>query len=233
MAQKSAFQLQIEKNKLQKEADRRAALDEPKAAAANQQLQDTMAGSTYGAGGGAGKAYNQENAQMYDYLRDQLMQSTDFGAIRQDMQQELMDKTGAAMRGMQTAASRGGVAGRGGGTGALRAPAQQALVRGMRGIEADIEGMKGQRMQQVAAANAANVTSQLSQMGYDSNKISMALTLKEKSLDKVMHRIDPPDPQFTPVLLQAEANYQKNIAEGMDIIEASMIFDAEITMTQI
>lgn len=211
-----------------KEEEDRLAAAKAGSEAESAKLNQTLQGQT---GAGTTQAWDAGNQAIIENIRNQLGQSMNFDEIRRGGQQQVMDKAGAMARQLQTGASRGGVAGRGAGTGALRAPAQQALVQGMRGVERDVEAMKGQRMQQVAAANAANTTAQLSAMGFDANLINMAIKMKEVALDKVGHRLE--DPTFTPILIAAEQQYQRNIANGMDPVKAGAIYDSAVTMTSV
>lgn len=213
-----------------KEEEDRLAAAKAGAKTESAKLNETLQGQT-GAPSGTTQAWDTGNQAIIENIRNQLGQSTDFGEIRRGGQQQVMDKAGAMSRQLQSGASRGGAAGRGAGTGALRAPAQQAMVQGMRGVERDVEAMKGARLQQVAAANAANTTAQLSAMGFDANLINMAIKMKEVALDKVGHRLE--DPTFTPILIAAEQQYQQNISNGMDPVKAGAIYDSAVTMTSV
>lgn len=174
------------------------------------------------------QAYTADAANFFGNLRQQLGSAGDFNEIRRGGQQQVMDKAGAMARQLQTGASRGGVAGRGAGTGALRAPAQQSLVQGMRGVERDVEAMKGQRLQQIASATQAATTAQLSMMGYDANSINQALSMKEKALAQVSHKLG--DPSFANTLLFAEDQYQRDIAAGMTPSQAGARYYTAVTM---
>ena len=211
-----------------KEEEDRLAAAKAGAETESAKLNETLQNQT---GAGTTQAWDTGNQAIIENIRNQLGQSMNFGEIRRGGQQQVMDKAGAMSRQLQTGASRGGVAGRGAGTGALRAPAQQAMVQGMRGVERDVEAMKGARLQQVAAANAANTTAQLSAMGFDANLINMAIKMKEVALDKVGHRLE--DPTFTPILIAAEQQYQQNILNGMDPVKAGAIYDSAVTMTSV
>lgn len=174
-------------------------------------------------------AYTDENAQMIANIRRQLGEATDFDKIRKEGQQQVMDKGSAMARQFQTAASRGGAAMRGGGTGVLRAPAERAVIAGLRGVEADVEKMKGARLQQVAAASLTTTQNQLALMGYDANVINLAMQMKEKALGLVSHRLEG-DVSFAAVLMDAERQYAADIASGMPPLEASARFQTAITM---
>ena len=176
----------------------------------------------------APQAYTAQNQQMLGNLRGMIGGMSNLDEVRRQAQQQVMDKSGAMARQLQSGASRGGVAGRGAGTGALRAPAQQALMGGMRGVEADMVQLEGQRLAQVAAATGQMLQSQMAAMGFDANTINMALSMKEKSLSKVAHRLG--DASFAPVLQRAEADYQRNIQAGMDPANAAARYDVMITM---
>ena len=225
--QKNATQMGADARRKKEEEDRLAAA---KAGAETEsaKLNETLQNQT---GAGTTQAWDTGNQAIIENIRNQLGQSMNFGEIRRGGQQQVMDKAGAMSRQLQSGASRGGAAGRGAGTGALRAPAQQAMVQGMRGVERDVEAMKGARLQQVAAANAANTTAQLSAMGFDANLINMAIKMKEVALDKVGHRLE--DPTFTPILIAAEQQYQQNILNGMDPVKAGAIYDSAVTMTSV
>lgn len=174
------------------------------------------------------QAWTAANQAFVENLRNQLGSATEWDRIRKEGQLQVMNQAGAMSRKLQTGASRGGVAGRGAGTGALRAPAQQALVGGIRGVASDVERMKGERMTQVASASLSLTQQQLSMMGYDANVINMALSMKEKALAQVAHRLG--DHTFAATLRYAEEQFQKDIASGMPPADAGSRYYAAVTM---
>lgn len=190
-------------------------------------VQKIIPGSEEGEGGEmAGPSVEkvqQEYAPLQGAFRGALQSLvSDPTQARQQAEYRLGRQVGAQAAQLQRAATRGGAAGRGGGTGVVTAPAAEMAARGQQEIETQMYDRQVQNMAALSQTLAQTVQSDLSVRGFDQQTQANSINIMSNALGLVAERLSDPDMHI--VVGQAYNRYKKDIAEGKNPVEAAMTF---------
>ena len=141
---------------------------------------------------------------------------------RQQAQYRLGRQVGAQAAQLQRAATRGGAAGRGGGTGVVTAPAAEMAARGQQELETGMYDRQVQNMAALGQALQQGVQAALSVRGFDQQTQANAIHILQNALGLIGDRLEDPDIHL--VVSQAYNRYKKDIADGVNPVQAAMTF---------
>ena len=141
---------------------------------------------------------------------------------RQQAQYRLGRNVGAQAAELQRAATRGGAAGRGGGTGVVTAPAAEMAVRGQQEIETQMYDRQVQNMAALGQTLAQTVQSDLAVRGFDQQTSANAINIMQNALGLVAERLSDPDMHL--VVGEAYNRYKQDLLKGVSPVDAAMTF---------